>query len=501
MKNQWFDVDKEGLSKILARRGGKIFIIYEMVQNSWDEDVSYVKISLEPIKNKPFCKLKVEDDSPEGFRTLRDAYTLFAESYKKNNPKKAGRFNLGEKLVLACCNDATITTTKGTIKFLPNGERKQLKTKREAGTVFEATVRMTRDEYEDICGQINLLIPPSGIETIFNGRPIERRDPTTSFSSPLPTEISNEEGQLRSTVRVTDISVYEPKENEVAMLYEKGIPVVDTGDRFHVDIQQKVPLPLDRDNVRPSYLRELRVKVLNQTYHLLSQDDSGKEWVNNALEDSRIEPEVIKEIIKLKFGKKVVAYDPSDVEGSKIAVSKGYTVVPGRTFNTRQWENIRNSDSILPAGKVTPSPKPYSKDGKPLEIITEDDLTDGMKIIREYAKMLSIEILGNALSVNFTNRATWPFAATYGKTMLGGDLVFNIGRLGHKFFDEFPTNIEKVDSLIIHEFGHHYSSDHLSSLYYDALCKIGAKMKNLALTKPEVLKNIRGFHFSTEFAQ
>ena len=47
---------------------------------------------------------------------------------------------------------------------------------------------------------------------------------------------------------------------------------------------------------------------------------------------------------------------------------------------------------------------------------------------------------------------------------------------------------EDVDWLLIHEFGHQYSSDHLSGEYHDALCRLGARLKRLALEKPETLR-------------
>lgn len=36
---QWFDVDKQGLSKILE---GKAFVLFELVSNAWDENASEV---------------------------------------------------------------------------------------------------------------------------------------------------------------------------------------------------------------------------------------------------------------------------------------------------------------------------------------------------------------------------------------------------------------------------------------------------------------------------
>ena len=47
----------------------------------------------EPVHGK--AEFVVEDDSPDGFRDLTEAYTIFAESYKKVDPEKRGAFNIG----------------------------------------------------------------------------------------------------------------------------------------------------------------------------------------------------------------------------------------------------------------------------------------------------------------------------------------------------------------------------------------------------------------------
>ena len=46
-----------------------------------------------------------------------------------------------------------------------------------------------------------------------------------------------------------------------------------------------------------------------------------------------------------------------------------------------------------------------------------------------------------------------------------------------------------MDSLLLHEFGHEYSGDHLSSDYHEALCKLGAGLKRLALKRPEARRD------------
>ena len=62
MKN-WFEVDKQGLAKILERKG-KEFVVFELLQNSWDEPgVTKVGVSLE-YRGRNKARLVVEDDAP-----------------------------------------------------------------------------------------------------------------------------------------------------------------------------------------------------------------------------------------------------------------------------------------------------------------------------------------------------------------------------------------------------------------------------------------------------
>ncbi len=120
-RRDWVDVDLDGMRKVLERRG-KHFTIYELVQNAWDEDVTKIEVSLTRPENGR-SELVASDDSPEGFRNLTDAYTMYAESYKKADPEKRGAFNLGEKCVLALCDEASITTTTGRVTFDAQGRR------------------------------------------------------------------------------------------------------------------------------------------------------------------------------------------------------------------------------------------------------------------------------------------------------------------------------------------------------------------------------------------
>lgn len=73
------------------------------------------------------------------------------------------------------------------------------------------------------------------------------------------------------------ISLYEVGEGERATLYEMGIPVVETGDKWHYDIGQKIPLTLDRENVLPAFLTQVRLAVFNHTHGKLAANDVNSE--------------------------------------------------------------------------------------------------------------------------------------------------------------------------------------------------------------------------------
>src|SRR5262249_60712998 len=99
----------------------------------------------------------------------------------------------------------------------------------------------------------------------------------------------------------------------------------------------------------------------------------------------------------------------------------------------------------------------------------------------DYAGLLAKQWMAVSLIV-WVVHTTNAFAACYGS----GRLDFNLLRLGHKWFEQGAT--EDVDALLIHEFGHEYSGDHLSSDYHEALCRLGAGLKTLALERPEKLR-------------
>jgi len=453
------------------------------VQNALDENVSAVRITLDLHPGKPLADLVVEDDSPEGFRNLNHAYTLFAESTKQKNPEKRGRFNLGEKLVLSMCQNACIATTTGTVIFEANGKRHASYRKRERGSVFTATIRMTRVEYEETCQFLKTLLVPEAITVSLNGEVLPPRPPRNMFEASLETEIGDEEGILKRRIRRTRVELFEPLPGEVPTLYELGLPVVATGDRWHINIGQKVPLNLDRDNVPPRFLQSVRTLVLNHVHAELTEEDANTTWVQQATSDPDCSQDAITSFLDLRFGKNRAAHDPSDPEANKAVQAAGGTIVTSRMLNRQQWQKAREAGAIQPAGQILPTAKPYSSDpsAPPAEVVSPEQWTPAMRKVVDYAIFLAKELMDIAIAVTIV-RTSNNFVACYG----GRRLDFNLGRLGNRWFERCP--MEEVDQLLLHEFGHEFSSDHLSHDYHQALCRLGAKLKQVAMEKPDQMR-------------
>jgi hypothetical protein len=471
MSKPAFEVDKAGLAKLLERRG-KSFAVLELIQNCLDEEVTRVTVELiQTAGSRGYHTLTVTDDCPEGFADLSHAYTLFAESKKKDNAEQRGRFNLGEKLVLAICRRAEIRTTTGVIRF--EGDRRSHgRSKTDKGSVFEGELKMTQAEAAKALEAVRTVIVPAGIELVVNGEPVALRESVRSVQTTLPTEIADAEGYLRRSTRQTIIHIYEPHEGEAPMLYELGIPVVEIDCPWHVDIQQKVPLNTDRDNVTPGYMRRVLAEVLNAMHQEAPQEALRAPWTDEALESDLLEGSAVDAVLTARYGERRVAYDPSDQEANKLAVSKGYTVVHGGSHSAAQWESIRGAEALLPAGKVTPSPKAWSTDpdAEHAEYLTEDQQTRGMRRIARFAELLAEQLKIGRVHVEFTTSPV-PWAAAFG----GGILTFSVKRLGKAWFGQ-PLTYESVLRLIVHEFGHAFSGDHLSEDYHDGLCRLAARL-------------------------
>ena len=477
----WFQVDKEGLRKIVERRG-KSLILSELCQNVWDTDATELEFALEKLPGTPYAKLTVTDDHPDGFSDLAHAYTLFAASEKKSDPTKRGFMNLGEKLVLSLCRKAEVRSTTGSVHFLQDGTMRCGRQKTETGSVFEAEIRLNQVEFKEVIEAAGRLIPPKDCETTIvvheageEAREVlECREPVAEFEVSLPTNIADEEGVMRRRMRKAMVQVFIPGLNEDASIYEMGIPVVETFDKYHINVLQKVPVNMDRDNVPPSYLTKLRAHVLNHTADLLSKDDTSEQWVTNAMESDDIEDDAVTETLDKRFGKKRASFDPSDPEANMNLTAQGYTVVSGRSLPKKVWENVRRAGAIKSSGSIAPTPKPYSDDSnaEPVEVIPRENWNQGMRDVEKVVREMAGILLDKPdLLVRYVKPGTrwWSAAWT-------GGIDWNISCVGYKHFENWREHPTSIVNTIIHEFAHSYAGNHLDEEFHKGCTKLGAKL-------------------------
>lgn len=352
----WFDVDKQGLAAMLGRRK-KSFVIFELVQNAWDAGASNVAINLEAL-GRPQAELSVEDDSPEGWADLADAFTMFKRSRRGGDADKRGRFCLGEKLVLALCHSATISTMQGTVTF-DEGGRRNSQRKTNIGTTFAATIKMTRAEISECEQDAHRLIPPALCSTKFNGFRIMASKFIKTFETKLPTEIQEADGTLRRSVRVATVEAYELiPGDDTGEILEMGIPVCQADFPWRLNVLQKVPLGMDRDAVTDAFRRALQVAAVNALAETITPDEAVKPWASEAIGDARVQPEALKRVVTQRFGDKAVIAVPGDPMANATAEAQGCVVIHGGSLSADTWANMRKHSIVPTTSQAFPQPKP-----------------------------------------------------------------------------------------------------------------------------------------------
>ena len=465
-KKNWFDVDKVGLKKIQSEKD-KFFIIQELVSNAFDENINSCEIELTKDKSNGSSRtyiLSVKDNSPDGFKNLSHAYTMFADSYKKGNVKQRGRFNLGEKFALAMFKKAKIISTKGSVLFSEDG-RKTCRNKTKTGTEFLGHIVLTNEECNSMLDKSKNIIVPKGITFKVNNLHINRsNDVIKTFKIFLPTIISDTEGNLTQTVRETVVEIY-PKSGSKGMIYELGIPVVESEVDYDINVMQKIPLNKDRDNVTPAYNKKLCAEVLNHCHNNLNEEQVKQGWVTTALEQAN--NKAVADVISKKHGEDALIWDASDKEANKKAYVDGRETIKGGSYSSEVFERIREvreeTGLFKPAGQIPQYAKPVFGGGA-----KEVKRTEKINEVVDYAKDMFFKLFNESLKVSVHNGHG--ASATFG----GNGLNFFYNTLGKKWFD-LENNKEQILSLLIHEFAHHIESDHLSTKFYDACCDIGAK--------------------------
>ena len=466
--NKWFEVDTAGLAQLQAGKP-KTFIVNELVQNAWDEDITLCGIRFKYEMDNKLLTITVQDDSPEGFKNITHAYTLFADTYKRSDPTKRGRFNLGEKQVIAICEEAIVKTTKGTIIFDYKG-RHETEEKTDTGSKIIVTLKASFNDYKEVTEHAKKLLVPNDIIYTVDGVEVPPRKIFKTFKAKLLTDILNGE-TFKVQTRETKVNLVES--NGQSYIYEMGIPILKTDCPWHIDVQQKVQLNIDRDNILPSYLQDLYAEVLNHTFNDIEEPSAL--WVRTAMKDKRATPEAVKGIMNKRFVDKFCIANPLDKKSMEEAISKGYNPIFGGEMSKEEWAIIKDKVDIESSTQLFGhNALAEAEVVKPSNCMTQTAL---------YTKNIASRILGIKVDIKFVKSAESNVAADYSRT--DKVLRFNVARLPKSFFEN-PVSSQTTE-LIIHELAHE-DGGHIDYSYQEKCCEIGAKLSMLALKEPEFFK-------------
>jgi hypothetical protein len=466
----WFNVDKEGFSQ-LQNAKPKHYVVRELIQNVFDTDSKTCKVDI--VFTPKITTITVIDENPDGFKDLADAFTLFKHSDKRSDPQKRGRFNIGEKQAFAICDSASITTTKGQILFTEKG-RIETDEKTKMGTVVSVKLKMTKDEYDETIKMLKMYISPRNIKYYINNQLVKNIDSIKSFEMILPTELESN-GIIKSTKRKTNVQIYDdPLYN--GWIFELGIPVCQIECQYGIDVQQKIPLGIDRESIKQSYLKEIYAAVLNNTYGDITKDTSSMLWVREATSSQNISKEAAQTVIEKRYGDKVVIANHFDPNSIDKAISNGYKVLEGSELSSDEWSVIKSNNLIQTSTKLFGE----GSDAKSKNITPNENMIK----TGEYAKKIAKKFLGIDITVKFIEVMPTNVIATFKPEI--NEFTFHVNKLPLDFFD-VPVSSKTTD-LIIHELGHKYGN-HVETAYIDALTRIGSELIFMALDDPDFFKN------------
>lgn len=468
----WFEVDKNGLAQLMAGKP-KSFILRELIQNAWDENIRKCIVDIKYKNDDNVIEISVEDDSPEGFKDITHAYTLYADTYKRSDVKKRGRFNTGEKLAFSVCKNVVVETTKGTIIFDESG-RHESDEKRKNGSIITVWFDGTQDDYNNIIQSIDKYLIPKGITFTINNKEYKYKTPIKVFKALLLSEIKNEStGIVGRTRRSTDVHVIKNDTDDASHIYEMGIPIQEIDGSFHLDVQQKVPLDQSRESVLPSFLKDLYAVALDNIHEDIDEDESAETWITEGMKGKNVSKEALHDVITKRYGDKVVVADNFDPNSIDDAISHGYKVLRGTELPKDVWSNTKKFNLIPSSSrlfghrtKCTPTVEPNEK----------------QRLVALYAKKIAKRCIGIDIEVQFIDdRHIVP--AEFNRNNI--ILTFNLGKLPINFFDE-PL---KTTGLILHELAH-FNGNHTQSSYHKLLTEIGEKLVIIALKEPEFFRDV-----------
>jgi hypothetical protein len=450
-------------------------LLKELVSNAWDEKITICEVDIIPLE-RSHVRITVYDDG-KGFKDIAHAWTAFAHTGKRSDPRVRGRFNLGDKELISVAIEAVICTSGQRISFPENGGRfvEPFPCK---GTEVRATMPWSRKDVEETVEALIRLLPPKGVKYTVNGQDVPYRKPEKTIEWTLETQIADSipGSPLRKTYRKTEIQIIRDSQG---VLCEMGVPVQSLDCPYIVDVQQKIPMPPNRDVVRDSYLKTVYAAVLTAMVDDLEYDsNNGKTWVRMAVCDDSVPDEVVKKVLAARYGDKVMLWS-NDMKANEKASQEGFEVINSRSLDPEERKAFERVGLVHTSERFA---TPGSIDGPQEDYVEEKDWTPGMIRLAEFSKMIAKPLVGQDINVRVYRFLTGA-AADYNPC--DHTLRFNLIRLGHAFFNEEigEGQIGLIAHEISHEEGNWPNWKYLQ--YFQVIC---GKAVMLALKHPEVFK-------------
>jgi len=459
------EIDTKGFAELQAGRP-KWSFVRELVSNAWDEDVTFCKVDV--IKNGNRAAVITVEDDGAGFRDIRDAYTLYGHTPKRADPTVRGRFNLGEKELAAIALSMRIETTCGGIEFPRGGGRRRLTRRRENGTLVTTEVTWTKAEVKEVVEMLRLFMPPPGKRLIVNDETYSSpSEPIGAQKVALNTVIESD-GVLKESYRMTDVVIHhKPHWTETGWLYELGIPVQPLACRYSADVQQKVPMPPNRDTVGDCYLRDIYAVILNNVAEGLDPDDCSEAWIRLAMESSDLVSGSVLAVSRKRYGEKVAIWSP-DSEANERAIGAGFMLVHPRTLSASEKSRFKEAGIVSAHENFGAIPKA-------VDYIPFDDWTEDMMMLANYAIFLSNELQRKRLNVRFFRDYEISGLANF----CDGTITFNLAKI------TLDPIIPGLTGLILHELAHRKGEGHFDIKYINELDRLAGEAVHLALDKPD----------------
>jgi len=458
----WFKVDTQGLA-VQMQELGTARLVAEIISNSFDED-SVTTIIVDIQKHGNIIHAKINDDG-NGFLDKKEIYTLFADSRKRTDPTKRGRFNFGEKQFLSLCEDAYIKTGQWNVIFKGTKKVEKRLSKKFNGTEVFGRIRESIQTKDEILAFLDRIAVPSDKTLIVNDVKKETTPIVKTFTAKLKTPVAvSAYKPLRDQLRETEVHLYTPQDS-IAFLYEKGIPITQLDDniRWDIDVQQKVPQVTERNVVKASYLKSIYTAIAENCQDLITEDDASETWVSDALENTS--EETSKALLTKRFGTdKIAVASTTDYRANERAEEAGYHLLRSGELNSDITGNLKSTGSLLYAGQA------FSTTA--WEFAESVDATDEMQFFAKVCKAVARDTIGKDVTVSFVTTKETEEAATYGHNAI----TWNVRNMGGKKAFTQPYS-GSVLGILVHELAHDKVGQnngfaHLSHEYLDEMERI-----------------------------